>query len=608
MIFIKGFKLISDNESKPSNNRKLVELAVAFNTTTNLKIAIFKSFQEIDFSFSSENQLQASVKGITLPKAAIDQIIEEHYAVIENRLFFFNEKSINELAIVSNEKRPLEISRFLRQLPQKRRPSSSEIENYLSSLKAHDDFNPTIELTIELYGYQKQGVAWLSSRYDSGEGCILADDMGLGKTAQVISLITTKIRSGGARRILIVVPNSLIANWLNEFKKFTQGIKLHVHWGNSRFGFTKQLEKFDVVITTYATIVNDLLLFEQIFFDIAIFDEASLLKNPDSQRTVAIGKLSYGVAVAITGTPFENSMMDLWSISNVVSANFLGDKEVYKQAYVSSGVQELEDSDVEIVEEKLRPILLRRMKSEVLSELPEKIDIYRPLTMGINEQAGYEMIEAQIKNTLEDKNAAFALIAQLRKYTAHPLLADATLQTASFKTMMETSSKFEFLVASLSKVVKLGEKALIFASHVRILDTFTRIFADEFNVPCFKVDGSVNPRARQNVIEQFSMVDGSAFIFLNPITAGMGLNITAANHVFHYSRQWNPALEDQATARAHRNGQALNVNVYYLYYANSIEQTIHERIMVKSDIAEGVVKKTQIRLHEDELIFDLIQI
>ena len=607
MAVIEGFKLLNDAGSEPTNNQEIAALAIDYNRNSHPKIAIYKSFQEIRFSINSNNCLEGRVKGIPLDEEVIEQIIEHRYAVMENRLFFFADESIGELKMLSQEVRPLQISRFLRQLPEGRKLSSEEIQTYLMASEADNQFNSRVELTIDFYDYQKRGVAWLDARYDLGDGGILADDMGLGKTAQVIGLITNKLRSGSAERILIVVPNSLIANWLNEFTKFTKGLKPHVQWGKNRVGFINQLKKFNIVITTYATVVNDLTLLKQIFFDIAVFDEASLLKNPVSQRTVAIGELSYGCAVAITGTPFENSMMDLWSISNLIRKEFLGKKDEFMADFVNSGIHELTESDIELVEEQLRPILLRRMKNEVLKDLPEKIDIHKPLTMTDSEQAGYKKIEDQIRLSLDDKHVAFALISELRKYTTHPLLSEGGLSTASFELMVENSSKFAFLSASLDKVVRLGDKALVFANHVQILDKFLACFTQKLGIPCFKIDGSVAPQIRQTVIDQFSAVDGPALIFLNPITAGMGLNITSANHVFHYSRQWNPALEDQATARAYRNGQSLNVNVYYLYYSNSIEQTIHERIMVKSQIAEGVVRKTQICMDEDQLILDLFK-
>jgi SNF2 family DNA or RNA helicase len=314
--------------------------------------------------------------------------------------------------------------------------------------------------------------------------------------------------------------------------------------------------------------------------------------------------LSFGCAIAMTGTPFENSMMDLWSLSNVVCNDFLGDRATFYRNYVAQGVLELRQNEIDAVEEKLRPILLRRMKTEVLDDLPSKLDIYKPLSMGDTEQRKYNLLEQNIRNNKHDKANALALIAHLRKFTAHPLLLNERLGEASFDDMVMTSSKFSYLATALKTVKLAGEKALVFANHVALLDKFVACFSDVMNVPCWKIDGSISDR--QEVIKAFTDVESAAFLFLNPITSGMGLNITAANHVFHYSRQWNPALEEQATARAYRNGQEKSVNAYYFYYADSIEQTIHERIMIKSEIAGDLIKRTQFWADEDELIMSLL--
>ncbi len=606
MAILRGYKLLSDSGRKAADNRELVAFAGDYNSNNESKLAIFKTYQNLTFVVDGDGTLNARVRDIELPSNAIDQIKSEFYLVLNRNLLFFNEQVVHEIKILDDQTTAMQVASLLREVPRERRPANEEIARYLQKSLDSAESTSDVALTIELYPYQKVGVSWLSHQFAYGQGGILADDMGLGKTAQVIALIAEKLGCGSANQVLIVVPNSLIANWLNEISRFTSGISPHVHWGEGRLGFVQRLKKHKVIITTYSTVVTDLSLFTKLFFDIAVFDEASLVKNPDSQRTQALKNLSYGCAIAITGTPFENSMMDLWSISNLVISDFLGNKDEFKKRYVNPSVQELEQADVDLIEERIRPLLLRRMKTEVLKDLPEKLDIYMPLTMGQREQAEYDAIEDQIRSKATDKSVAFALISHLRKFTSHPLLSKNSLSTATFEALVEASSKFAFLSSSLEKVLSSKEKALVFANHVHLLDKFVQCFEERFGVKCFKVDGSVPPEIRQRVIDEYSAVDGSALLFLNPITAGMGLNITSANHVFHYSRQWNPALEDQATARAYRNGQSLNVNVYYLYYSNSIEETIHERIMTKTYIAEGVVRKTQNLPSGDELFFELM--
>lgn len=607
MAILKGYELLSDSGKKATDNRELLEFAREYNAVNESKLAIFKTYQDLNFTIDCNAVLSARVRQFELPNEAVKKIKTEFYVVLNQHLFFFNEQAVRELEVLDDQGSALRVASLLREIPIERRPTNEEITLFLQQESHSANPNPDVALNIQLFPYQKVGLAWLNNQFSSAQGGILADDMGLGKTAQVIALITEKLRHGSVSQVLIVVPNSLIANWLNEFGKFTAGIIPHVHWGDGRQGFVSQLKRHKVVVTTYSTVVNDLTLFKKLFFDIAVFDEASLVKNPDSQRTKALEDLSYGCAIAITGTPFENSMMDLWSISNLVVPDFLGKKDEFRKRFVSPGVQELQEADIEFVEEKIRPILLRRMKSEVLTDLPEKIDIFKPLTMGPKEQTAYDEIEGRVRDEAADRAVALALISHLRKFTSHPLLASSYFSSATFEELVENSSKFAFLAASLEKVLLVNEKALIFANHVQLLDKFVECFAARYGVKCFKIDGSVSPLMRQQVIDEYSAIDGSAFLFLNPITAGMGLNITSANHVFHYSRQWNPALEEQATARAYRNGQTLNVNVYYLYYSKSIEEIIHERIMIKTDIAEGVVRRTQNLPSEDELFYELIR-
>lgn len=606
MALVDGYSLRHDGGAEPQDIRAIYELAKRHNQFASDKISIYKSFQDLSFYFGSTDTLSIKLRGQDLDAEARRRIITSQYLVLESQLFFFSEDTAESLKILERIASRMEVVSLLRKIPPERRPSDEELQSFLTSeIEAQDSYE-SIELTIDLYPYQQEGLQWLSGRYSSGVGGILADDMGLGKTAQVIALTAEKLSNRQLQRALIVVPNSLIANWLNEFSKFTKGIRPYIHWGPDRVGFPQQLAEETIIVTTYSTVVNDLALFKEFFFDLLILDEASLLKNPESRRTMSVAELPYGCAIAITGTPFENSMMDLWSLTDLVSTNFLGDRDVFRRNYVNQGVNELTSDQIKHVEEQIRPILLRRMKTDVLKQLPPKLDIYKHLSMGEIERETYASIERDIKANRDDKTRAFALISHLRKFSAHPLLSLESLDSASFDEMTRASSKFSFLASALEKIARADEKALVFANHIALLDKFVDCFTSELEIRCWKVDGSVPSSERQAVVDQFTKVDGAAILFLNPITAGMGLNITAANHVFHYSRQWNPALEEQATARAYRNGQLKSVNVYYLFYADSIEQTIHERIMTKTEIADGVIKRTQIGESEEELILALI--
>ncbi len=596
---------INGNFSAPTTNREVMELLRIFNSSAEVKLNAFQSFQTVSYSLENDYSIGVLLKGKRLPAEAVQAIIKSQYCIVDSNLYFFNSETVEELRVVHD------MTNFAAQLIALGQAGSRGLsENELEKLSLHHSKSktgdPTVSLTIRLYPYQKFGLAWLTRRYAIRKGALLADDMGLGKTAQVIALIAKGIQEGTIESVLIVVPNSLIANWTIEFTKFTTGIKPYIHWGSVRSGFSQSLRGEKIVITTYSTVANDLGLFKHLHFDLAVFDEASLLKNPDSLRTQALNQLNFSSAIAVTGTPFENSMMDLWSITNVIWKDFLGTRDKFSARYVKNGIAKLAKEDLQEVEDALKPILLRRMKEEVLTELPPKLDIYKALTMGYDEQANYAKLETSIKNSKLNQNQAFSLISDFRKYSAHPLLCSNDIQSASFDELREASSKFEYLDSLLSQVASNKEKAIIFANHIALIDTFKSVFKSSYGWATYKIDGTVPVEERQKVIDSFSNTTGPAFLFLNPVTAGMGLNITSANHVVHYSRQWNPALEAQASARAYRNGQVKSVNIYYLYYANSIEETIHNRIFLKQEVASNLIKATNEYVSEDQMIFDLL--
>ena len=445
-----------------------------------------------------------------------------------------------------------------------------------------------VSLRINLYQYQNKGVEWLNSKSEAKKGALLADDMGLGKTAQVIAFIVDGISKGRLRNILIVVPNSLITNWEREIAKFATGLRSYIHWGNTRAGFPQQIRDERIIISTYSTLVNDLSLFEELNFDLLVCDEASLLKNPHSNRTEAINKLKYAFSILVTGTPFENSLTDVWSITNILEKEFLGPEAQFFKKYGSLPLNELNGADLSKIQKHIEPIMLRRLKEEVLDDLPEKLDIHTALNPKPSELEGYQAIVDEIK--LAENSKTLALIAYLRKFTSHPALYEGNILEISFDEMAKQSTKFTHTAQLVREILKKKEKVLIFANHVNLLTAMKNTLAQHFQAPCFKIDGSVEIKERQNVIDGFEQIETGAILLLNPITAGMGLNITAANHVIHFSRQWNPALEAQATARAFRNGQTKSVNAYYLYYANTVEEIIHERINLKSDISKAIIK------------------
>lgn len=596
-IVIKNFQIFETSKQEvvlsPLNLKNAIQLVQNYNAQNEPKIRVFSKPVKPRYEFSqTSGKFSISIGDMVLPAPAQQVLQNSGYVIFEQKFLMISPDTQKELDHVFSEdieQINLAISRM--DNSQVTENLKNEIKNRLNNQRAELYSDPNVETTIDLYPYQKAGVDWLLYMHDNEKGALLADDMGLGKTAQVIALIANGFRIGKLRQILIVVPNSLLANWEREIEKFTNGISTYVHWGMGRVGFIQELKNERVIITTYSTVVNDLSLFQEFEFDLLVCDEASLLKNHNSARVKAINSLRFEFSVLITGTPFENSMSDLWSITNVINKDFLGTESDFNRKYVSTPINELTPHEIAEVESKVSKIMIRRLKEDVLDDLPEKIDIHTALTPSTEESGKYNEIISEIRNASRD--TALALISHLRKFTSHPALYEDVILETSFAELVKKSAKFSHLASILEEVLRAKEKALVFANHVHLLSAMQTQCEKYYGVPCFKIDGSIEINERQNVIDTFQAVETGAILFLNPITAGMGLNITAANHVIHYSRQWNPALEAQATARAFRNGQTKSVNAYYLYYADTIEEIIHKRLNLKSDISSSLVRATE---------------
>jgi len=274
------------------------------------------------------------------------------------------------------------------------------IVDLLCESEAHQPSN--IELfTRELYPYQKKGVDWLCFCIRYGLGSILADDMGLGKTAQIIAAVCDLISQDPQCNILLVVPNPLLENWRREFSFFAPSVQPFLHYGSGRTGLSSDLQKHRVVITSYSTLTTDITMLTEIQFRLAVYDEASFVKNPRSSRTIASNEINADLKIAVTGTPVENHLSDVWSLCNLVVPGYLGSYEEFNRLYVGRSISETLSRDLGELEVSLRQILLRRMKKDVLKEIPIKRDIHLPVTMQENERTYYEELILVLRDNLK---------------------------------------------------------------------------------------------------------------------------------------------------------------------------------------------------------------
>lgn len=432
-----------------------------------------------------------------------------------------------------------------------------------------------IGISATLFPYQLDGWRWLRFLAQNGVGGLLGDEMGLGKTLQVISLIADPGDEDMAP-VLIIAPGTLLENWRREFKKFAPGVTILIHQGADRTGRPAVLEQSAVVVTSYDTLVRDLGLLGTVKWRAVVLDEAQAIRNPDAKRTAAVWGLHRDRSFAMTGTPLENRLMDIWSIMNFVAPGYLGSRRDFDRRFGDSvdGAHSLEPL--------ITPLMLRRRVRDVAKDLPPRIDVDVPLVMPQDAARSYEQLRL---DALRDFGSMGPLVAmtKLRQFCAHPVSVGVDVQRP------ETFPKTARLLEIMEEIAESGEKAIVFSSYIAVSDILVEVMRRKLNLWVDIIDGRVPLDGRQGVIDAFSDVSGPACLVLNPKVGGAGLNITAASHVIHYGLEWNPALEAQASARAWRRGQTRPVTVHRLFFANTVEEVMNDRLSSKTALGDAAV-------------------
>ena len=440
-------------------------------------------------------------------------------------------------------------------------------------------------LNAELRPYQKEGFKWINEITDLGFGGVLADDMGLGKTLQIIAFLLSQKKS----KSIVVVPTSVIYNWIDEFEKFAPSIRIGlVHGSKSKrdkvlrdfkrgLGIKieeknlkeKSYEKYDVLLTTYGTLKNDEKAYENLSFDYCIIDEAQNIKNPSAQATLSVKNIKSRCNIALTGTPIENNLMELWSIFDFVMPGYLFTKERFRERFI------LDESNLSELKSLITPFILRRLKEEVLSELPEKLEKKYLVEMKGKQKQLYSFYVNAIKNQLNenksseksgrDKINLFAYLTKLRE-----ICLDPSLVVPDYK---GGSSKLTVVKEIVKDASESGKKILLFSQFTSVLQKIEEDFKKE-DISYLYLDGGTSAKDRVERVKKFNE-DSNIKVFLISLKAGgVGLNLTSASVVIHFDPWWNPAVEDQATDRAHRFGQENKVEVIKLVAKDTIEEKI----------------------------------
>ncbi|TFB13568.1 DEAD/DEAH box helicase [Filobacillus milosensis] len=458
-----------------------------------------------------------------------------------------------------------------------------------------------------LHPFQEEGFVWMKHLHFIGYGGLLADDMGLGKTVQVIAFLSHLKDIGKLTPTLLVLPKSLIENWKNEMHNFAPELthSPYVHIGANRLKDPKTISHFDIVLTTYDTLVRDQIVLGQIDWEMVISDEAQKIKNPSTSTSRVIKALKNKGRIALTGTPVENNLTELWSIVDFVQPGLLGSLNEFKKKY-ESAIKNGESYDhiQSRLEEEMKLVFKRRTKKgELENQLPKKIEHQGEFEVqfGPEQEKMYQSVIHQIK---QKDIAPLQGIQELKKISSHPGLYDRSYSNLKIKKVPKLKVTMDILKNIHSK----GEKALIFTEYREMQSILKRAIVEEFKLNAMVINGSTD--SRQDLVDQFNKNDGFDVLILSPKAAGVGLTITSANHVIHYTRWWNPAVENQATDRAYRIGQEKDVHVYYPTIKTNVgkgfEELVDQVLSEKKELAENVIVPSKNLDIEEELQKELI--
>lgn len=473
------------------------------------------------------------------------------------------------------------------------------IGNLLQQLDGNsplEQLSPSETFNGSLRPYQTRGFSWLAFLAKWGLGACLADDMGLGKTVQTLALIQRNRCSNERRPVLLVCPTTVVNNWQKEAKKFTPGLSVLVHHGigrNKEDAFKKMVVDHAMVIMSYGLLFRDIKFLQEVDWAGVVLDEAQNIKNPETKQAKAARSLKSDYRIALTGTPVENNIGDLWSIMEFLNPNFLGTQTQFKRKFFVPIQAEHDRAATERFKRITGAFVLRRLKTEksIISDLPEKqeMKVMCPLT---KEQASlYSAVVRETEEALKSsegiqrKGLVLATLAKLKQVCNHP--AQFLKDNSSIP---GRSGKLSRLTEMLEEIMEVGEKALVFSQYAEMGKLLRKHLMETFGREALFLHGAVPKTQRDLMVERFQNDgDGPAIFILSLKAGGTGLNLTASNHVFHFDRWWNPAVENQATDRAFRIGQTRNVQVHKFVCAGTIEEKIDDMIENKKEVAEKVI-------------------
>lgn len=484
--------------------------------------------------------------------------------------------------------------------------------------------NPYLAEGFSLKEHQKEGVAWLQHLFNQKAcGCLMADDMGLGKTLQLLYFIDWHSRKySNHNPYLIVAPVSLLENWENEYHRFFSEPRLNISVLSAREvprkidkNMIQKMQSMDIILTNYESLRISQLNFCAVDFDIIVLDEAQRIKSPGTMVTNAAKALKGRFKVAMTGTPVENSLLDLWCIMDFCVPGLLGNAKSFAAKYQNP--LKKEDTDLLALGNEIHDTLglyfMRRLKQDAAKDLPEKHVFKESRQMPEVQKNIYKHVVNQY--VIGAQPNMLLTLMDIKQVSEHPYLYDSTLMDHDDEDVINSSARLQVTIAFVDRIKDRNEKVIVFAERKDTQRMLQHIFFEKYGIVCKIINGDTPPfvsplfsnkQSRQSSIDEFQAVDGFSIIIMSPVAAGMGLNVTAANNVIHYSRHWNPAKENQATDRAYRIGQTKDVYVYYPLAVcsefRSFDETLDDLLNRKTSLATSTIFPTErIEVSPDDL-------
>jgi len=455
------------------------------------------------------------------------------------------------------------------------------------------DVEPPKGLKAELWDFQRKGLNWLAFLSDFGLSGILADDMGLGKTIQTIALLQYKKEKEGARTNLVITPTSVLQNWYFEIQKFAPSLRVYIYYGRLRREKLPSFNDYDIILTSYGILRRDHEILENIKFRYVILDEAQNIKNFTSMTKKVSKLLKADYKIALTGTPLENRPLELWSIFDFLMPGYLGGLERFKRIYDVPIVKLNDDKASSRLKKLTSTFVLRRLKDQVASDLPPKMEIVQKCNLSDEQKEIYKSIlkaqRERVFDEIEKKGIAkssltiLSALMKLRQVCCHPNIVSELKESKKME-----SAKLELMMDIVNSVLDEGHRVIIYSQFVEMLSIIKSEF-DKEDMPYLYLDGSTPAAKRLQMVEEFNASRERNLFLISLRAGGVGLNITGADYVIHYDPWWNPAVMDQATDRVHRIGQTKNVFVYKLITIGTVEEKILKLQERKKNIFDKVI-------------------